>query len=114
MPPGKQKTEASRSLRNTKQRMKTAFWNETCKQWTDQHVVDDIERQIRGEGFAPEPTKPSYPPQHLAQKQMVEAVTAPAEDTLKGQYRRRHKAIHALIAYCIVEEGRTLPRTGAL
>ena len=36
---------------------------------------------------------------------MIEALTAEVQPTLEGQYRRRNRAIHALIAYCTVEEG---------
>jgi hypothetical protein len=35
----------------------------------------------------------------------VESLTAPVEATLKGQYQRRYRAIDAIAAYCLVEEG---------
>ncbi|KAI3326690.1 C2H2 finger domain protein [Xylariaceae sp. AK1471] len=112
MPRGKEeRTAISRNLRNLKQRMGNALLNKAREEWTDEQAVDDIERQLRGEGFAPEPVNSSYP-QHPAQKRMVEALTAPAEDTLGGQYRRKNKAIRALMEYCFVEEGRTLRHTG--
>ncbi|KAJ3554367.1 hypothetical protein NPX13_g10631 [Xylaria arbuscula] len=114
MPRGKEeRTAISRNLRNFKQRMKNALLNKAREEWTDEQAVDDIERHLRGEGFAPEPVNLSCP-QHPAQKRVVEALTAPAEHTLEGQYRRKNKAIHALMAYCSVEEGRTLRHTGVV
>ncbi|KAI1157437.1 C2H2 finger domain-containing protein [Nemania serpens] len=113
MPRGEGRTTISRNLRNLKQRMKNALWKKSQKEWANQQAVDDIERQLRGEGFARAPVHSSSP-QHPAQKRMVEALTAPAEYTLEGQYRRKNRAIHALIAYCSVEEGRTLRHTGVV
>lgn len=109
----KARMKATRIVRNAKQRMQNALLKKTREEWTTKQAVKDISRQLRGEGFAPEPVDTHRRPQHPAQKRMVAALTAPAEPTLKGQYRRMCNAINALIAYCFIEEGRTLRRTGA-
>lgn len=115
MPMGtKKRMEASRSIRNAKQRMKNALRKKTREEWTVKQAVDDIERQLRGQGFAPEPVDTACRPQHPAQKRMLAALTAPAEPTLEAQYKRKNNAILAIIAYCFVEEGRTPHRTGAV
>lgn len=105
--------KATRIMRNAKQRMQNTLLKKTREEWTTKQAVEDISRQLRGEGFAPKPVDTRRLPQHPAQKRMVAALTAPAEPTLEGQYRRMCNAIKALIAYCFVEEGRTLRRTGA-
>lgn len=110
----KERLHASRDLRNAKQRMKKALLDKTRKEWTTKQAVDDIEHQLCGKGFAPEPVDITCPPQHPLQEQMMAALTAPAEHTLEGQYRRKNKAIHALIAYCTVEEGHTMRRTNVV
>ena len=94
-----------RKLRNAKQRKANAILQDVREEWTDIQAVKDIERQLRGEGFAPVPEDISTQLQHPAQKRMIEALTAEVQPTLEGQYRRRNRAIHALIAYCTVEEG---------
>jgi len=94
--------------------MKNALRMKIREEWKVKQAVDDINRQLRGEGFAPQPVDTPCRPQHPAQKRLVAALTAPAEPTLEGQYRRRNKAIHAIIVYCFVEEGRTQCYTGAV
>ncbi|KAK4119399.1 C2H2 finger domain-containing protein [Parathielavia appendiculata] len=110
----KERIRALRKIKNAKQRMKNALLRKIREEWTTQQAVDDINRQLRGEGFAPQLTEFPYPPQHPAQKRLVAAITAPAEQTLENQYRRRNKAIHAIIAYCSVEEGRSPCRTSTV
>jgi hypothetical protein len=90
--------------------MKVALLQRTREEWTAKQAVDDIERQIRGEGFAPAPVEVSRP-QHPAQKRMMAALTAPAEPTVEGQYKRRNNAIRAVIEFCYVEEAHTRSRT---
>jgi hypothetical protein len=101
-----EKLEASRKLRNAKARMKNALLDRIRAEWTAKQAVDDIQRQLRGEGFAPLPVDTSGP-QHPAQKRLVAALTVPPQPTLEAQYRRRNNAIHAVMDYCSVEEGRT-------
>ncbi|RFU31196.1 hypothetical protein B7463_g5133, partial [Scytalidium lignicola] len=48
-------------------------------------------------------------PQRPAQKQLMEALKASAATDLKRQYQQRDKAIDAIISYCTVEEGCTMP-----
>ena len=112
MPRGsKERMDATRKIRNTKERMKNALKVQTRKEWTTKQAVDDIERQLSGEGFDPKAvdTSPSTCRlQHPAQKRMVAALAAPAEPTLEAQYNRRNNAIRATIAYCFGEEERTL------
>ncbi|CAM1503378.1 Fc.00g081540.m01.CDS01 [Cosmosporella sp. VM-42] len=115
MPPGsKKRLEASRNLRNAKQRMKNALLRTTREEWTDKQAVDDIERQLRGERFSRKLENTPRPSQHPAQKQLIATLSAAAEPTLEGQHRRRNKAVHAIIAYCFVEEGHTSCHTAAV
>jgi hypothetical protein len=107
----KERMSALRKIKNAKQRMRNALLKKTREEWTTKQAVDDIERQLCGEGFAPQPTEFPCPPQHPVQKRLFAAITAPSEQTLENQYRRRNNAIHAIIAYCSVEEGRTSCRT---
>ena len=111
MPRGsKERMDATRKIRNTKERIKNTLKVQTRKEWTTKQAVDDIERQLGGEGFDPKAvdTSPSTCRlQHPAQKRMVAALAAPAEPTLEAQYNRRNNAIQAIIAYCFVKEGRT-------
>lgn len=100
------KLDASRKLRNAKATIKYDLLNRIRADWTAKQAVDDIERQLRGEGFAPLPVDTSAP-QHPAQKRLVAALTVPPQPTLEGQYRRRNNAIRAVMDYCLVEEGRT-------
>ena len=46
-----------------------------------------------------------------AQKRLVNALMAPVEPTIEGQYRRRDAAINAIVAYCAVVEPPTVRRT---
>jgi hypothetical protein len=50
-------------------------------------------------------------PQRPAQKRLVQALSAPSDNTLEGQYRRRNDAMDAVITYCVVEEGSTIRRS---
>jgi hypothetical protein len=80
--------------------------------WTDEQAVEDIQRQIQGLGFSkPSAADTAYLPQRPAQKRLLEALTAPVDDSLEGYYRRRAKLIDAIVVYCSVVEGRTAPRT---
>jgi len=115
MPRGSKKREnATREIRNTKQRIKNALLKKVRKEWTVSQAVDDIDRQLRSKGFAPIPVDTPNPPQHPAQKRLIEALTAPAEPTLEGQYKRKNRAINAAIAYCFIEEGPTPRRTATV
>ncbi|OHE90399.1 C2H2 finger domain-containing protein [Colletotrichum orchidophilum] len=58
-------------------------------EWTDKQATKDIERP--------------------AQRRLIEKLTTPIVTTLEGQYRRRDEAIEAVSAYCLVQEGCTLP-----
>lgn len=73
--------------------------------------MDDIERQLAGNWRPDQVIDKRCRPQGPAQKRLVQALTAPSDGTLEGQYRRRDNAIDAVIAYCIVEEGQTVRRT---
>ena len=50
-------------------------------------------------------TDTRFSPQRSSQKLLVEALAAPVDNTLEGQYRRRDRTIDAIAAYCPVEEG---------
>lgn len=108
----KQHQAARRELRNEKQRLKRALKQKILDEWTADQAVDDIERQLKGLGFAKHAVvDTSCHPQRPAQRRLVEALSAPLDDTLEGQYRRRDNAVDAIIAYCVVEEGHTVRRT---
>lgn len=102
--------EARRLLRNEKQRLKRELKQKIRDDWTAEQAVDDIERQLKGLGFAKPTAHTSCRPQRPAQKRLVEALAAPAVTDLDGQYRRRNHAVDAVVAYCVVEEGCTVPR----
>lgn len=70
-----------------------------------------MERQLRGEGFAPLPVDTSRP--HPAQKRLLAANTVAAGDPQR-EYSRRSNAIRAVMDYCLVEEGRTRCHTAAV
>ncbi|KAK6840677.1 C2H2 finger domain protein [Apiospora arundinis] len=103
---------AKRKLRNAKQRLRKERKQQTRKAWTVGQAVEDIEHQLQGRGFAPslEDATTTGRPQRPAQKQLITALMAPPAADLEGQYRRRDNAIDAVIAYCLVEEGCTVPR----
>ncbi|CAJ2505605.1 Uu.00g129990.m01.CDS01 [Anthostomella pinea] len=107
----KQQIEAQRELRNLKQRLKRLLFQKIREDWTDEQAIDDIKNQLQGVAF----TKPvlvdiAHCPQLPAQKRLVEALNAPVDPTLEGQYRRRDDAINAIITYCSVKEGPTSRR----
>jgi hypothetical protein len=108
----KQHQAARRELRNEKQRLKRALKQKILDEWTADQAVDDIESQLKGLGFAKHAVvDTSCHLQRPAQRRLVEALSAPLDDTLEGQYRRRDNAVDAIIAYCVVEEGHTVRRT---
>lgn len=100
--------ELKKIVHKEKQRLRRELKQQIRNAWTTEQAVRDIECQIRGAGFAePSTTSTTDRPQGPAQKQLVEALTAPVETTLAGQYRRRDSAIDAISAYCVVQEGCT-------
>lgn len=101
--------KVSAKYETQKQRMKHALLKQIRLEWTDKQAVDDTERQLRGEKLdsASELSGIVGQPQHPAQKELVAALNVPAEVELESQYRRRNRAICAIIEYCPVEEGRT-------
>lgn len=113
LPPGsKKRQDAVRTLRNEKQRLKRELLQQIKDAWTDEQAVDDIQSQLQGRGFSkPMAVDATCPPQRPAQKRLVEALTAPVDNTLEGYYRRRDNLIDAIVAYCSVVEGRTARRT---
>ncbi|QLI67036.1 uncharacterized protein G6M90_00g030440 [Metarhizium brunneum] len=102
--------ELRRELRNEKQRLKRQLKQKVRDEWTAEQAVDDIERQLRGVGFAKGAANATVSPQRPAQKRLMEALTVPLGNTLEGQYQRRDNAISAIMAYCVVEEGQTIQR----
>lgn len=105
----KEYKEAKRVLHNEKQRLRRELKQTIRDKWTAKQAVEDIERQLHGLGFAEPPKEDSsYRPQRPAQKQLIQALTAPVVPTLEGQYQRRDNAIEAISAYCLVQEGCTI------
>ena len=100
-----QRKEGIRAVRNAKQRLKQDLLKKIRSEWTGKQAVEDIERQLRGERLDTPLSTKADSPQHPAHKELVAALTASAQPTLGAQYRRRNRAIHAITAYCSVEEG---------
>lgn len=100
-----ERQEELRAIRNAKQRLKYDLLKKTRLEWTEKQAVEDIERQLRGEGLEPPPSTKDDFPQHPAHKELVASLTASAQPTLGAQCRRRNRAVHAIIAYCSIEEG---------
>ena len=93
-------------IRAEKQRLRRDLKQKIRHEWTAEQAVDDIERQLRGDGFAEDAgAETRCSPQRPSQKRLVEALTAPVDNALEGQYRRRDRAIDAIAAYCLVGEG---------
>jgi hypothetical protein len=113
LPQRSQEYRAARSnIRKEKQRLRRDLKQKIRNEWTDNQAVDDIERQLRGDGFAEDAVADTRcSPQRPSQSLLVEALTAPVDTTLEGQYRRRDRAIDAITAYCLVEEGCVLRPT---
>ncbi|RYP15609.1 hypothetical protein DL765_005588 [Monosporascus sp. GIB2] len=105
-------TDAVRKLRNEKQRLKRALKQQIRDEWTDKQAVVDIEAQLNGLGLVKDSTvEASNCLMRPAQKRLVDALAAPVETTIEGQYRRRDAAINAIVAYCTVVEGPAARRT---
>lgn len=99
--------EVRARIKSTKSRLFTAAKTDLRKQWTSEQAVDDIQRQIRGQGFAPlGPSQARSPrPTRPAQEVLLNALCAPLVGThLSAQLQRRANAIDAIISYCGVEE----------
>ena len=105
---------ARRNIRKEKQRLRRNLKEKIRSEWTANQAVDDIERQLRGDGFAEDALVDTRcSPQRPSQRRLVEALTAPVDTTLEGQYRRRDQAIDTIAAYCLVEEGAVVRRAQA-
>ena len=112
LPQGSEAYKVTRlKLRSEKMRLKRRLKEKIRYEWTAKQAVDDIEGQLMG-GWQPTQTvdKPCHP-QRPAQKHLVQALSAPSDNTLEGQYRRRNDAMDAVITYCVVEEGSTIRRS---
>ncbi|KAK8859446.1 C2H2 finger domain-containing protein [Apiospora arundinis] len=98
--------------RKEKQRLRRELKRQIRHAWTDEQAVDDVERQLQGFDFAPVPadTAEAGRPPRPAQKRLIKALKSPPATDLEGQYQRRDNAIVAVMAYCTVEEGCTVPR----
>ncbi|KAI0971910.1 C2H2 finger domain protein [Xylaria arbuscula] len=73
------------------------------QEWTEKQGVEDINRQIRGEGFAPVENRITRP-MSSQQRWLVEAITASLICDLPTQRHRRTEVIRAIVSYCSVEE----------
>ncbi|KAH8744320.1 C2H2 finger domain protein [Diaporthe sp. PMI_573] len=106
--------DAVRKLRSEKQRLKRALKQQIRDEWTDKQAVVDIEAQLNGLGLVEDSTvEASNCPMRPAQKRLVDALTAPVEASIEGQYQRRDAAINAIVAYCAVVEGPATCRTNS-
>jgi hypothetical protein len=97
-------------LRSEKMRLKRRLKEKIRDEWTAKQAVDDIESQLMGDWQPTQTVDKLCHPQRPAQKSLVQALSAPSDNTLEGQYRRRNDAMDAVVAYCVVEEGSTIRR----
>lgn len=102
--------QVHQSRKREKQRLRRELKQQIRDQWTARQAVDDIERQLQGLGFATPAPDMSCRPQRPAQTRLMASLMAPAATDLEGQYRRRDRAIDAVVSYCTVEEGCTVPQ----
>jgi hypothetical protein len=73
--------------------------------WTDAQAVDDIDRQLKGQGFAESTVEDKFDrPQGAAQERLIKVLTAEDDGTLQGYYGRRYEAVTAISEYCLVQE----------
>lgn len=102
-------------IKTTKQKLFNSTKATMRNQWTSDQAVQDITRQINGEGFASASVETRIVrPMTSAQERLVNALTAPllnpgtdvtnVKDILAQQLVRRAAAISAIVAYCQVEE----------
>lgn len=99
-------------MRLQKQRLKKALLERIRDAWTDEQAVEDIQRQLQGHKLTNPTTwnSVSSASPHPAQKRLIEALTAPANDSLERYYHCRNAAIDAIVSYCSVIEGRRAHR----
>jgi hypothetical protein len=105
-PRSQQYRAACSEIQKEKQRLRRDLKQKIRNEWTANQAVDDIERQLRGDSFVKDAVADTRcSPQRPSQARLVESFTTPVDTTLKGQYQRRDRAIDAIAAYCLVEEG---------
>lgn len=98
-----------KALRLKRESLRTTLRNEGLKKvreaWAQDQAVQDVVRQIDGQGFT-DATQPARdtPPMGRAQQRMYGALTAPLPKGMKAINQRRTEAVKALAAYCHVEE----------
>ena len=105
--------QARLKLNSEKERLKRDLKQKVRAEWTAKQAVHDIEAQLEGH-WQPRETMDTYcDHQQPIQKRLVEALSAPSDDTLEGHFRRRGTAIDAITAYCFVEERPTMRQSTA-
>ncbi|CRG92724.1 Putative membrane protein ycf1 [Talaromyces islandicus] len=103
---------ADRLLRNEKQRQRNRLKRENLERYAREQPVIDSERQLSGKVVDEEVLQTlqqtgSLAPQHVL---LIDAVLTIPETTVEAELARRIRAIHAVIAFCDVEEGPPVPR----
>jgi hypothetical protein len=80
--------EARRNIRKEKHGLRRCLKQKIRNEWTDKQAVDDIERQLHGDGFAKDAVAdtPSST-QRPAQKRLVETLTTLVDTTPEGDNR---------------------------
>ncbi|KAL2272538.1 hypothetical protein FJTKL_06333 [Diaporthe vaccinii] len=96
--------DLTRKRKNLFDKLKARKLQEVKRQWTELQALQDIERQLQGQDFSAVMHKPMESPMNDVQRRMFESLTAPLEGDLEAQFRRRTRAIEALVAYCGEEE----------
>lgn len=98
-------------LNSKKERLKRRLKEKVRAEWTAMQAIDDVEGQLMGVWRPKATVDKLCRPQRPAQKRLLQALSAPSDETLEGQYRRRGDAMDAVIAYCAVHEGPTVRRS---
>ncbi|KAF2012894.1 hypothetical protein BU24DRAFT_425506 [Aaosphaeria arxii CBS 175.79] len=101
--------EIGKRVRNRRQQLRRELRNCIRENWDREQAVRDIQQQLSGSKFGDQvKTKlnlcPERTPLHNA---LIESLLSLPGTTLEEEYRRRSKAINAVAAYCLIEEGVT-------
>ncbi len=111
--PGEEKyLEACRRLRNEKQRQRRLLLLEIVDRFKKEQPVIDSERQLSGKVVNEDTCgalerSDEMTPEHLL---LINAILTLPETSLERECQRRIAAIHAVTAYCGVEEGQPCGR----
>lgn len=96
---------AAKEVTKERLRLRRALKTHIRETFDAQQAIEDIERQLAGQGFQDTAGGAAAGDQLPDQKRLVEALRAPMDcKTVEELYERRDAAINAVAAYCKVEE----------